>query len=749
MFHNEKETTYSNYSILNFVINFDIPDYTHSTRINLSFRRNIRQDQVLAVQKLYIDAVERGLPHLFGDNEKDPFLAKDATDFKKRKEKFHNNVRHAKRKIIEVSHHVRDNFNRSCENEQRRILSMLEFDCKNAMVHWFECEICKSKFLFNEKKIANRRRCDTCSTSAAKHRSQEEYLLKNNFLPVWKLDGKIQYHVPSELQGLSLGEKLLIQRYSTLLPLVHIYKGRLGTRGNSVSFDKDMNVVCNDLPRKRADLIVVIKNYYDSKREEYKSQHFKIRRLKVINALKWLQKHHTGYHNINIKEEHLDWVGSSNEAYLGTDNVTHLEVQNLDNDKVGEDVETVALKQTELSCMDGLISHNGVCNNIPTTWNDPDDSDLLKDIQKVADEHSDKAFDTIEYPHISKEPIDEFNEPNLFANSYPWLFPGGLGDKSQALSGTKNNDNQIRQWVQGLMRWHDGRFMRDEIFSFHLNNYQQRHMNNSSGLVFVKQFIEDSSISIKEIQDQIMSGDNSFISKLQYFAGQKIRGSDPYWRSMKTQVDEWIAYHLKENHGPPTLFLTFSCAEYWWKELEDLLYQRCQGTEDEVLAKDMKQSHDEKKKMKAKSILVERYSAVIQEFFQIRMENWLTTVGKEEFGLEYYWMRFEFAKGRGTIHAHILGITKDSHVVKEFYDAMNTSQHEYVNVVSKYARDTLTMTEEKPHHQCLNKPKEERVNPLSHPYCTIISDQEDKAELVDNVHMHECGKFCLRYPRGV
>ena len=55
------------------------------------------------------------------------------------------------------------------------------------------------------------------------------------------------------------------------------------------------------------------------------------------------------------------------------------------------------------------------------------------------------------------------------------------------------------------------------------------------------------------------------------------------------------------------------------------------------------------------------------------------------------------------------------------------------------------MTAEKP-----EIPEEEPIqgkNPLSLPYCQIVNDNEDKARLIDDVHMHECGKFCMRYPR--
>lgn len=703
-------------------------------------------DEISRVNKLYIDAVSHGLSHSFGNPNSDPFLAKDYQEFGKRKRKLVQQIKDAAKTIktiINVSQYIENKFQQSSEHDQREILSFLEFDCKNQGIHWFKCKICQSCVMLTKKQDKRTIQCKTCSKS----RCNEKLLLDDNRLPIWKCrDGKIHYNIPSELQGLSLGEKLLIQQYSTLLPLIHLYKGRLGLRGNSVSFSKDMNSICTELPRKQAEIIIVVREQYDSKTDTLKNQNFKVNKKKVLNALYWLKQHHTGYKHITIKKENLNWIGDNEESYLNKDNISHLHLDDILDEDIETDVETVAATQTEVSKDSGTIHYSGVTAETATEWTHKNDKKIVHDIESFANEEMSMNVDKMNFPHVSEEPLNEFHTENMLANSYPWLFPGGLGDKSHSLCG-KQKTKDARAWVENLMRWHDGRFMRDEMFSFHLHNFLQRHVNNSSGLVFVKQFIEDASISIKTIHDQIRKGDTSFISKLQYFAGQKIRGSDPFWRSVKHEVDQWITYHLKKGHGPPTLFLTFSCAEYWWQDLEDLLCDRCKGTEDEQIAQNMKNAKDVKTRTKAKSILIERYSAVVQEFFQIKMDNWLETVGKKEFGIKHYWLRFEFAKGRGTIHAHLLAITKDYHIVKQFHDANKRSKQQGTKVISNYARNILKLTAEKPCSLANDTQGRAKVNPLSLPYCSIVSSEEDKEDLVDNVHMHICGPFCLRYSR--
>jgi len=42
------------------------------------------------------------------------------------------------------------------------------------------------------------------------------------------------------------------------------------------------------------------------------------------------------------------------------------------------------------------------------------------------------------------------------------------------------------------------------------------------------------------------------------------------------------------------------------------------------------------------------------------VDKFLKTIGLEVFGIKHYWGRFEFAKSRGQIHLHLLGITDDA-----------------------------------------------------------------------------------------
>ena len=90
------------------------------------------------------------------------------------------------------------------------------------------------------------------------------------------------------------------------------------------------------------------------------------------------------------------------------------------------------------------------------------------------------------------------------------------------------------------------------------------------------------------------------------------------------------------------------------------------------------------------------YAIVIQEFFIKRTEDYLNTVGREVLGIEHYWLRFEFAKGRGQIHAHILVILKKEiqRRIQDRVNAANGNREREAKELSHWAADQFGMTSE-------------------------------------------------------
>ena len=134
-------------------------------------------------------------------------------------------------------------------------------------------------------------------------------------------------------------------------------------------------------------------------------------------------------------------------------------------------------------------------------------------------------------------------------------------------------DIDASNWARHLLRQSDGRFQRDKLWCFFAYNYSQRHRNNDDGKYFVNTHIYDPPKSLDELKEQLESGDSSFVSKLIFYS-KRVRGSDSFWRAERAKLYTWISHHIEAGNGPPDLFMTLSCSEYFWPDMLRLLEER-------------------------------------------------------------------------------------------------------------------------------------------------------------------------------
>jgi hypothetical protein len=74
------------------------------------------------------------------------------------------------------------------------------------------------------------------------------------------------------------------------------------------------------------------------------------------------------------------------------------------------------------------------------------------------------------------------------------------------------------------------------------------------------------------LKEQLENKNTPYIQMLRSFS-RNIKGSDNFWRSRTEDFQHWITHHVARGHGPPTFFITLSCAENWWIDLKRLLAQ--------------------------------------------------------------------------------------------------------------------------------------------------------------------------------
>jgi hypothetical protein len=319
-------------------------------------------------------------------------------------------------------------------------------------------------------------------------------------------------------------------------------------------------------------------------------------------------------------------------------------------------------------------------------------------------------------------------------NAFPWLFPGGVADIYDEIRGKVN----IIDWAQHLMKFMDGRFERDHIWCLYVCNIVSRHHNYKRGSYFVNNPEKFGSLpTVEQLQQQIRDGDTTTLERISWFCNSNIPGCDAWWRSKTEEVHSWIDYHIGETHGPPTHFITLSCAEFWWPDLRRIVahMERLNGNNEQ--ADDI-----EKNKLGAISVSVRKYPLLVSEFFMIRGTLFIETVLKKMIDLDYYWGRVEFAPGRGQIHLHILAIMKDKAFLHRFYNA--NSIDEKTNVLESYVTETLGMTAD---IDVKDTPSAEETATAKHYLARCFHENgrsgNDAENLCQACMMHFCNDYCM------
>ena len=248
--------------------------------------------------------------------------------------------------------------------------------------------------------------------------------------PIWiDSDGQIKHDIPIELQGLTLGEQLLIQKYSPYIPVVHIKHGTLGTHGHCISFPKDMSSLCTSLPRTDCSVIRFVRSYGNKvDGSDTKFKELLIRKKKVMGALFWLKKNNPLYRDdesVVIDINNLSWMGHENESEM--ENI--ININDDDDDKIKSNAScTVSTVQTSGSTNSyENLSHNenmecgGAVVHKSKLWHNTTDKLTVMELKKALHDRG-VTIPSMDFPLIKQDPIDEYSGTSLFAGAFPWLF---------------------------------------------------------------------------------------------------------------------------------------------------------------------------------------------------------------------------------------------------------------------------------------------------------------------------------------
>lgn len=572
--------------------------------------------------------------------------------------------------------------------------------------------------------------------SCKKHKDPS-YFLRNDGLPIWYANGDKstdpQFHLPQELQNLTLAEKMLIQRVSPFVPLHHVKNGIMGLKGHVCAFEQNIKDMAQTLPRPHAEIDILrveqtIRSEIGS--DVFKRKAFKVSRSKVITALFWLQTNNVEYMDINIDVSNLEWIGESDIGYIDVKTV----IVDNDEDTQHQVNEDHGPNPTVL-CNDDILTATGYIDNGGGAHISPDDTTINDTLQQCVGNSPEKQQINVAWPEISEKPVNEYSDSKIFCRAFPWLFPGGFGDPI-------DYPQSIGQWGSQMLFYEDARFIADPIFSFFALNYIIRHRNSSSGRFFIDKFHGNCPETLDELKEQIQNGDTSFINSLTYY-NKRVKGSNSYWHQKRSELYTWINHHVEVGNGVPTFFITLSCAEYYWNDIEEILKDRLeQAGLDTTCCKVGHEGFPQ---------LVNDFSVVVQEYFQERVITWLETVGKAIFGIKHYWVRYEFTPGRGQIHAHLLAISDDQDIYSIVHEANRNSAPDdneaKAKLLAEWAEQKIGLT------ACVNPGFDDieldnETQPTTIRFMDLQDDDslhvKDDQMLKRAVQIHNCNGFCMR-----
>jgi hypothetical protein len=132
-----------------------------------------------------------------------------------------------------------------------------------------------------------------------------------------------------------------------------------------------------------------------------------------------------------------------------------------------------------------------------------------------------------------------------------------------------------------------------------------------------------------------------------YF-GKIIPGTASYWRHKKAELYSWINHHVEHGRGAPSIFMTLSCGECFWPDIQRLLQ--------EFLFQTTRKKTDLSKDYRSLNQALNDFAIIVQDFFHKRSQEFLDIIAKKLFGMKHFWGRMEFSKLRGQIHIHLVGI---------------------------------------------------------------------------------------------
>jgi hypothetical protein len=304
--------------------------------------------------------------------------------------------------------------------------------------------------------------CISCHTTIGKGK-----------IPIMALaNGKWIGEIPAELSCLSFAEQLLIARVRHNRCIVRVSSGMHKMRANAITFTNPIPKVYNILPPPLEDLDEVLAFIYTGPckptEADFARTPLLVRQNQVKVALDWLKLNHSDYYDLEISQKNLNQYPECG-APVVVDYRKSFSNKNLESTAVNDSEEEDGTEAGKCP----FVVH-GLTGEEYTTKS-------LKALKAIALKHLTSNRKILAIGHEA-QPESIYDNPQLFPQMLPWLFPYGLGG-----IGNTHQQGHVSDIAhkRHLLMYHDKRFQKDPYFPLIAFNHEQIKESTTGGYLLV------------------------------------------------------------------------------------------------------------------------------------------------------------------------------------------------------------------------------------------------------------------------
>ena len=297
--------------------------------------------------------------------------------------------------------------------------------------------------------------------------------------------------VPEELKNLRYVEKILVSRVRHTCAYVKVASGMHKMKANVVAFESPIPKIYAILPPPREDLDEVLAILFTGPSkptpQDFARTPFLVRRNAVIKALEWLKLNHADYADIEISKENID-------QYQEDMPLVSIEYCQSETNKVPEGM-SVFDQGDEEGTEQGSCAFtvHGLTGEALQTMS----PNALK---AIALQHLNNNGKMLAVGHSDKlQSI--WNNPQLYPQMFPCLFPYGLGGIGASTISHKEHKRH-------LLMYHDKHFQIDVNFPFVAFSHEQMKINTTQSFLLVDQH------RFGDISQRLMNLDQNMLDDL-------------------------------------------------------------------------------------------------------------------------------------------------------------------------------------------------------------------------------------------